>query len=79
MYRAHVNTALLLTYATPAIRPAGDAAPCPQRTGVPGWVALLTIAAAGGLGYLVAGVDAERRTKEAYALGKRGAPRPVLL
>lgn len=79
MYRVIVNTALLATYATRTIRPAGDVAPCPQRSGVPAVVALLTIAAAGGLGYVVAGVDADRRAREAYALGKRGAPRPSLL
>ena len=74
-----MNAALLATYARRTIRPAGDPDPCPQRAGVPGWVALASMLAAGGLGYVVAGAEGERRAREAYERGKRGAPRPALL
>lgn len=74
MYRRVVNAPLLYTYGIPPVRAAGDPAPCPTR-GVP---AILGIAAAGALGFIVAGADSDKKAREAYARGLARAPRPRL-
>ncbi len=72
-----VNAPLLYTYGIPPVRSAGDPAPCPTR-GVPAIVTVLGIAAAGALGFIVAGADSDKRAREAYAQGLARAPRPRL-
>lgn len=77
MYRRGVNAPLIFTYGIPPVRAAGDPAPCPTR-GVPAIVTVLGIAAAGALGFIVAGADSDKKAREAYARGLARAPRPRL-
>ena len=74
---ATVNTPLLFTYGIHPVRAAGEPSPCPTR-GVPAWVALISIAAAGALGYVISGADSDKKAREAYAQGLARAPRPRL-
>lgn len=70
--------ALLLTYSTHKTTPSGDVAPCVTRSGVPGALAFLAMVAAGAAGYIAAGVESDRKAREAYALGLSRAPKPRL-
>lgn len=70
--------ALLLLYSDHRTAPAGDVAPCVTRTGVPGALAFFAMVAAGVGGYIAAGVEADRKAREAYELGRSRAPMPRL-